>query len=462
MAESLQPALPREMYVDDATWRDERDARAVRRVVLRRAPRRPGARPEPARRGRRRRGGRERAGDQRRRRPAARGVQRLPAPRLAVRPVDGRAGPRAAACAASPCAAPTTPGPTASTAGCCARRTPTRRSTPTSSRCTGRRRHLGRVRLRPPHARERADPLAEAVAGPAASLASYALGDLVTGAALTYEVAANYKVLLENYNECYHCGPVHPELCRLVPAFAGGGDRPRLGRGHPAPRGRLDLHADRHHDARAAPGPDRGRADPAQGRPRLPEPDAVRVRRPRRGVRAAAAGRRPHHRGLLAAVRRRRGGRPGLRPRRRRASCGTWSTARTGRSASRCSAACPRAATGTAGSRRWRTRASTSGAGCCPASPACRARRRGDDRASASTSSSPGSARSAAPPAASSRGAATRGRAGAVRARARPRRQPRHQPDPAAQLPHARLRPADPARRTTTGPARARHRRPRW
>jgi Rieske 2Fe-2S family protein len=36
-------------------------------------------------------------------------------------------------------------------------------------------------------------------------------------------VAANYKVLLENYNECYHCGPVHPELCRLVPAFAGGG-----------------------------------------------------------------------------------------------------------------------------------------------------------------------------------------------------------------------------------------------
>ena len=40
---------------------------------------------------------------------------------------------------------------------------------------------------------------------------------------LTYEVAANYKVLLENYNECYHCGPVHPELSRLVPAFAGGG-----------------------------------------------------------------------------------------------------------------------------------------------------------------------------------------------------------------------------------------------
>ena len=58
---------------------------------------------------------------------------------------------------------------------------------------------------------------------PSATLANYALGDLVTGAVMTYDVAANYKVLLENYNECYHCGPVHPELCRLVPDFAGGG-----------------------------------------------------------------------------------------------------------------------------------------------------------------------------------------------------------------------------------------------
>jgi len=70
---------------------------------------------------------------------------------------------------------------------------------------------------------ERAGPLADAVARPAASLASYAVGELVTGMVMTYDVAANYKVLLENYNECYHCGPLHPELCRLVPDFAGGG-----------------------------------------------------------------------------------------------------------------------------------------------------------------------------------------------------------------------------------------------
>jgi Rieske 2Fe-2S family protein len=75
-----------------------------------------------------------------------------------------------------------------------------------------------------------------AVAGPGDSLAAtlgdlpartaaYPLASLRSGARLHYEVAANWKVILENYNECYHCGPVHPELCELVPAFRrGGGD----------------------------------------------------------------------------------------------------------------------------------------------------------------------------------------------------------------------------------------------
>jgi Rieske 2Fe-2S family protein len=68
-----------------------------------------------------------------------------------------------------------------------------------------------------------ASPLAEQVEHAATTLANYGVGDLVTGQVLRYDVAANYKVLLENYNECYHCGPVHPELSRLVPSFAGGG-----------------------------------------------------------------------------------------------------------------------------------------------------------------------------------------------------------------------------------------------
>jgi Rieske 2Fe-2S family protein len=51
----------------------------------------------------------------------------------------------------------------------------------------------------------------------------YPLAQLRSARRLEYEVHANWKVLLENYNECYHCGPVHPELCRLVPAFKQGG-----------------------------------------------------------------------------------------------------------------------------------------------------------------------------------------------------------------------------------------------
>ena len=70
---------------------------------------------------------------------------------------------------------------------------------------------------------ETATPLPEATQRAGTTLRNYGLADLVTGATMTYQVEANYKVLLENYNECYHCGPVHPELCRLVPSFAGGG-----------------------------------------------------------------------------------------------------------------------------------------------------------------------------------------------------------------------------------------------
>jgi Rieske 2Fe-2S family protein len=52
-----------------------------------------------------------------------------------------------------------------------------------------------------------------------ARLRNYPLAELRTGHRIVYDVAANWKVILENYNECYHCSGVHPELCRLVPAF---------------------------------------------------------------------------------------------------------------------------------------------------------------------------------------------------------------------------------------------------
>ena len=71
-----------------------------------------------------------------------------------------------------------------------------------------------------------AGPLSAQLGGVPERLRRYPLAELRVGRRLEYPVAANWKVMLENYNECYHCGPVHPELCRLVPAFKqrGGAD----------------------------------------------------------------------------------------------------------------------------------------------------------------------------------------------------------------------------------------------
>jgi Rieske 2Fe-2S family protein len=68
-----------------------------------------------------------------------------------------------------------------------------------------------------------AAPLASQLAGIPERLARYPLDALAIGATIHYEVQANWKILCENYNECYHCAGVHPELCALVPAFRDGG-----------------------------------------------------------------------------------------------------------------------------------------------------------------------------------------------------------------------------------------------
>jgi Rieske 2Fe-2S family protein len=44
---------------------------------------------------------------------------------------------------------------------------------------------------------------------------------LVPAATHEYEVQANWKILVENYHECYHCAQIHPELCRVTPPSSG-------------------------------------------------------------------------------------------------------------------------------------------------------------------------------------------------------------------------------------------------
>ena len=43
------------------------------------------------------------------------------------------------------------------------------------------------------------------------------MSTLRRAARLTYDVAANWKIVAENYSECYHCPGVHPMLNRLTP-----------------------------------------------------------------------------------------------------------------------------------------------------------------------------------------------------------------------------------------------------
>jgi len=82
-----------------------------------------------------------------------------------------------------------------------------------------------------------ARPLLSQLGEIAARIARYPLSTLRIGHSIRYEVAANWKAICENYNECYHCGGVHPELCAVVPAFRAGGSIARGGQ----PRGGQPL-----------------------------------------------------------------------------------------------------------------------------------------------------------------------------------------------------------------------------
>jgi Rieske 2Fe-2S family protein len=52
-------------------------------------------------------------------------------------------------------------------------------------------------------------------------LAPYDAENLVLADLHTYEVAANWKTISENYHECYHCPLIHPELCQVSPPESG-------------------------------------------------------------------------------------------------------------------------------------------------------------------------------------------------------------------------------------------------
>lgn len=67
----------------------------------------------------------------------------------------------------------------------------------------------------------RAGPLADHVGNLAGALGPYEIASLASGDRQTYEVAANWKVIVENFSECYHCASIHPSLCKVTPVDSG-------------------------------------------------------------------------------------------------------------------------------------------------------------------------------------------------------------------------------------------------
>ncbi len=70
--------------------------------------------------------------------------------------------------------------------------------------------------------RDQPRPLIEQMDEGAESLSMFErfkLDELRVGVRLVYEVEANWKIVVENYNECLHCPTVHPELVQVVPLF---------------------------------------------------------------------------------------------------------------------------------------------------------------------------------------------------------------------------------------------------
>ncbi|MGP4017612.1 aromatic ring-hydroxylating oxygenase subunit alpha [Saccharopolyspora sp. 5N708] len=58
--------------------------------------------------------------------------------------------------------------------------------------------------------------------GGADEIEAYQIDSLRLGKRIEYDVQANWKQIVENFMECYHCATIHPELTEVLPEFADG------------------------------------------------------------------------------------------------------------------------------------------------------------------------------------------------------------------------------------------------
>ena len=66
-----------------------------------------------------------------------------------------------------------------------------------------------------------AGPLSAHLDGLEARIGQYQPERLVVRGRHDYVIQANWKIIIENYQECYHCTSIHPELCQVSPPDSG-------------------------------------------------------------------------------------------------------------------------------------------------------------------------------------------------------------------------------------------------
>jgi Rieske 2Fe-2S family protein len=71
---------------------------------------------------------------------------------------------------------------------------------------------------------DRPEPFEEAFAPLLGRFARWNLGALRTVRTVAYEPACNWKLVFQNYSECYHCPLLHPQLDALSPSDSGRND----------------------------------------------------------------------------------------------------------------------------------------------------------------------------------------------------------------------------------------------
>jgi Rieske 2Fe-2S family protein len=75
-------------------------------------------------------------------------------------------------------------------------------------------------------AAERRPTLAEYLDGVDRRFANWRIGELRTVATRTYQLRANWKLVIANYHECLHCANAHPQLVKLSHPMSGDNEPP--------------------------------------------------------------------------------------------------------------------------------------------------------------------------------------------------------------------------------------------